>query len=339
MRTSRRERRRVRVTRQATLARAVRVAGPGLHTGRRAVVTLAPAPAGHGRRFARAGNGAPTPTDAVPMSWAHWAPSRMSTSLDGGGGQRLRTIEHLMAALSAHAVDNVLVTVDGGELPIFDGSAARWCRAMREAGTVAQDAPRRALRIRAPVQVARDGGFLRVEPAAAFAVDVTHDLLPAFPVMRWRGPLDAATFDAELARSRSFGNLHRRLGLTPRSDPRPAGDPAVAPNAPDPAVGTDEAVWNSIAAHPVAVGEPLLRGWRPWRAALVAGRRVLPWPRWPDEPVRHVALDMIGDLALAGAPIIGRVVAHNPSHVKTYALVAALMARPACWEAVDAPAP
>lgn len=313
-----------RVTRQTTIAAEIRVSGAGLHTGMRGTLTLRPAPVDFGRRI-----GAPG-VPPVPIGAERWVPSRMSTSIRLGDGRRARTIEHLMAALSAHGVDNVAIVLDGPEVPILDGSSAPWCRVLRDTGLVAQEAPRRVLRLLAPVQVARYGGFLRAEPGPGFSVDVTHDVLPAFPVMRWRGAIDAARFDAELARSRSFGNIHRRLGLAQRPAPRPPGE---MPNAPDPAVAEPAGVWEDIAARP-ATDAPLLRGWRPWRAELVIGRHMWPPRRFADEPVRHVALDMIGDLAVVGAPIEGRIVAHNPSHEKTFALVLALLASPEAWDTV-----
>ncbi|VVB49620.1 UDP-3-O-acyl-N-acetylglucosamine deacetylase [Beijerinckiaceae bacterium RH AL1] len=310
------------MTRQTTIAADVRVSGVGLHTGRRARVTLRPAPPDHGRRIGPPGG------PLVPIAAERWVASRMSTSIALDDGRTARTIEHLMAALAAYGVDNVAIELDGPEVPIFDGSAVRWCRALREAGVVAQDAARRAIRLRAPVQVARDGGMLRAEPCEGFAIDVTHDVLPAFPVMRWRGTVDAPTFEAGLMCARSFGNLHRRLGLTP---PHAARPPGAMPHAADPALVEPPGVWEEIGAR-AGGPAPLLRGWRPWRASLVAGRRLLPPRRYPDEPGRHVALDMIGDLAVLGAPLVGRVVAHNPSHEKTFALVLAILASPEAWE-------
>ena len=320
------------MTGQTTVAAPIRVRGTGLHTGRTGVVTLRPAPAGHGRRLCVAGC-----AESVPMTAAHWQHSRMSTAIALPDGRSVRTIEHLMAALSAHAVDNVLVEVAGPEIPILDGSAWGWSQRLRAVGLVPLPAPRRAIRILAPIQVERDGGFLRAEPGDGFVLDVTHDVLPAFPVMAWRGPVDAATFDGALARSRSFGNLHRRLGLSETVRARPASHPAVMPNRPDPDVPPSEAQWTWMASREGDPHAPLLRGWRPWRATVVLDGRVLPWPRFADEPVRHVALDMIGDLALAGAPLIGRVVAHNPSHYKTAALVIALLADPNRHAWVDLP--
>ena len=264
----------------------------------------------------------------MPISPERWVPSLMSTSIKLDDGRKARTIEHLMAALQAHAVDNVEIVLDGPEVPILDGSSAPWCRALRSAGLVAQDATRRILRLLRPVQVARWGGFLRAEPGEGFSIDVTHDLLPAFPVMRWRGNVDAESFEREISSARSFGNLHRRLGLALPPAARP---PGATPNAPDPTLPEPTGVWEEMSSRESS-SMPLLRGWRPWRAELVVGRHMLPPRRFPDEPVRHVALDMIGDLAVFGASIAGRVVAHNPSHEKTFALVLALARSPEAWE-------
>lgn len=324
---------------QCTIARPFTVSGPGLHTGRRSTVTLRPAAADHGRRVAAGARDGPR-SDAIPMTWDHRVPSPMSTALDLGNGRTVRTIEHLMASLSAFGVDDVLIEVDGFELPIFDGSAARWCRELAAAGLAALPAPRRAIRVLKPVQVFRDGGFLRAEPAESFSLDVTYDVLPTFPVMRWAGTPDRAAFTADLSLSRSFGRLDPRklLRLAPGPVARPPADPPVAPNARDAALvpHESEAVWTRIAAQKAVPDAkvPVLRGARPGRSALIVGRTILGGARYADEPVRHVALDVVGDLALAGAPLIGRVVAHNPSHEKTYAFVAALMADPTAWERV-----
>ncbi|WP_048449529.1 UDP-3-O-acyl-N-acetylglucosamine deacetylase, partial [Methylobacterium tarhaniae] len=192
-------------SREATLGRRVWLRGPGLHTGRVARVTIAPAPAGHGIRFAVRCPVTDTRAE-VPAVTARWVASRMSTALDLGQGRKLRTIEHLMASLSASRIDNAAITVEGTEIPILDGSAAPWCALVDAAGRVPQERPRQVLRIRSPFQVDGLHGFLRAEPAEAFSVDVSTDRLPGFGVLRWSGPIDPASFRAEIARSRSFGN-------------------------------------------------------------------------------------------------------------------------------------
>lgn len=321
---------------QTTIARSFTVSGIGLHTGRKSAVVVHPAAIDFGRRVVSAGDRA---ADPVPIIWSRWVSSKMSTSVALGEGRSVRTIEHLMASLAAFDIDNVLLEVRGAEIPILDGSARHWCRCLDDVGLVTLPAPRRTISIRKPVQVSNDGGFLRAEPAADFEVDVTHDVLPAFPVMRWAGVPDALRFKEDIARARSFGNLHRLLGRPPVAPSRPLGDMALMPNTPDPVLAASEPheSWADLAAQTLARDPraPLLRGARPWRAALIIGGTVLGGARYPDEPVRHVTLDMIGDLTLAGAPLIGRIVAHNPSHEKTYVFVKTLMSDPEAWEMTD----
>jgi UDP-3-O-[3-hydroxymyristoyl] N-acetylglucosamine deacetylase len=265
----------------------------------------------------------------------------MNTALAAASGEKVRTIEHLMAALSVAGVDNVRIDVDGPEIPIRDGSALGWLGQISAAGIVSQPAPRRAIQITEPVQICRDGGFLRVEPYDGLAVDVTFDTLPRFGLMRWAGEISEPVFRRELAASRSFGRpawkwldkvaplrRDRRIDLRPheRNQPRP--------DLPD---GAPSGFWERIAAeHRAVAGEAVIEGARPWTAAVIIGPHILGGARWPDEPVRHVTLDMIGDLALLGIPMRGRVVAHNPSHVRNYALVSAIMSRPSAHRLIAA---
>lgn len=337
---------------EATLGRSVSVRGPGLHTGRVARVTLAPAPAGHGIRFAvrcpRTGARGDLPADI-----AGWVASRMSTALDLGQGAKLRTIEHLMAALAASRIDNAAIAVEGTEIPILDGSALRWCAAIDEAGRVPQARPRRLLRIRAPFQVDGFHGFLRAEPAEDFSVDVSTDRLPGFGVLRWSGPVDAETFRTAIAPSRSFGNasliwrtvlntptarrllpaeMRERLWQRSFALQTVGGEgPSPAPAQPD---HRREITPETRSRMQPRDREPLLRGARPGRVAILLGGRVLGGARFPDEPVRHKILDLVGDLALAGRPILGRIVANCPTHALTFAFLTELMRHPECWEVV-----
>lgn len=337
---------------EATLGRSVSVRGPGLHTGRSARVTLAPAPAGHGIRFTvrcpRSGARAEVPADT-----AAWVASRMSTALDIGQGRKLRTIEHLMASLAASRIDNAAITVEGTEIPILDGSAARWCALIDEAGRAPQARPRHVLRIRVAFQVDGLHGFLRAEPDEGFSVDVSTDRLPGFGVLRWSGPIDPASFRAAIAPSRSFGNasliwrtaLKTRLARTllpaearERLWTRSFAAQTVCGTGLAPASGRPECrrpigPETEGRMHP-RDREPLLRGARPGRVAILLGGRVLGGARFPDEPVRHKILDLVGDLSLAGRPILGRIVANCPTHALTFAFLTELMRHPECWDVV-----
>lgn len=330
--------------RQSTLAQAVSATGHGLHTGRRTHVVVHPAAADHGIRFRVTLGGE---TSSVTPDWRARAPSRLNTALSIHGGAKLRMIEHIMASLRAFGIDNALVDVQGGELPIFDGSARTWCDLFAETGTVEQESARRSLRILKPVQIQHFAGMIRLEPHDGFAIDVTYDRLPAFGVMRWQGEITREVFVREISRSRSPGRIFQALKhVWPKlsadllawaearrraramTDPEQSG-PVANRALPDLASDMPEDI--RLALHP-SESEPVLRGLRPGRVAMVVGRQTIGGARFPDEPVRHAALDLVGDLGLAGAPILGRVVAHSPTHALTFAIVATLMRRPDCWE-------
>nr|WP_281381161.1 UDP-3-O-acyl-N-acetylglucosamine deacetylase [Methylobacterium brachythecii] len=318
------------------------VSGRGLHTNRFARVTVAPAPPGHGIRFDVAGAG------AVGLSHENRAPSRLNTALRLPDGTTLRTIEHLAASLSAFGVDNALVRIEGREMPIFDGSARDWCAAITQAGIAIQTSSRRMLRITQPIQVAMGQRFVRAEPAAALELDVTCESYYAGGVQAWRGSPTDKVFVTELAASRSSGQVSRLWTFGPVTNRlmapllRPigrqtaverTGEPAANAAWPDlPTALTDEI--RAGMAHPR--GEPVLRGVRPGRAAIQIGPWVLGGARFPDERVRHNALDLLGDLTLAGRPLVGRIVAHRPTHKLTYAFVATLMQSPDAYEVVEA---
>jgi UDP-3-O-[3-hydroxymyristoyl] N-acetylglucosamine deacetylase len=281
---------------QATIETPVTLTGHGLHTARMARVTLRPAPENRGIRFRRLD--APGGPMDVAALWSNRVPAVLCTALQFPDGSLLRTVEHLLASLYAFGIDNILVEIEGVELPIFDGSATPWCKALLSAGLVELEAPRRAIRVLEPVEFSAERRFLRIEPASRFSIAVTIDL-SGFGELRWDGAPDAEVFMKEIAPSRSFGRLKWALpgmlfGLFQR--------------------------------------KPILRGARLNNVALLWGNRVLGGARVPEEPVRHRALDVLGDLALIGAPLIGRVTALRPGHDINYALVERLMQTPRAFE-------
>ncbi len=282
--------------RQATLAAAFERAGPGLHTGRCAQVRVSPAAAGAGILFRRTlKNGCRAD---VPAHWRYRESQPLCTALRSADGVLVRTVEHLMAALSAHRIDNALVELDAEELPIFDGSALSWCAGIRQAGRAEQDAPRRAVRVLRPVEVRSGERSLRVEPCDVLRISA-HLALARFPAMDWTGPVDPETFDRDLAPSRSFGRLKWAVPLK---------------------------------LYSFVTGKPVLRGANLRTTAGILGRRVVGGMSVPDEPVRHRALDLVGDLALIGHPLLGHVTAVHTGHELNHALVAKLMAEADAWD-------
>ncbi len=288
---------------QTTVGAAFTVSGRGLHTGRRVRVRVAPAAADSGIRFHR--RLGPGREVVVAASWERRVAQPLCTALAADDGTLVRTVEHLLAALSAFGVDNARVELDAEELPILDGSAAPWCQLLAGVGVRKQEIPRRLLRIRGRFCHREENRHICIEPADRLLVDVTMDLR-GFGEMRWCGEPDAEVFCREIAPARSFGRLKwalpaRLYGLLP--------------------------------------GRPVLRGAHLGNVAPVWGDRILGGMRLPQEPVRHRVLDLIGDLALAGMPIMGRITALRPGHHMNHAFLSRLMQRHELWEEVVLPSP
>ncbi|MBY6240748.1 UDP-3-O-acyl-N-acetylglucosamine deacetylase [Methylosinus sp. Sm6] len=285
---------------QTTLAAAVTLEGVGAHSGRPARIVLSPGDAGSGVVFSRGGR-----ASAVDASIAALARNVSSTDLSvriGAGEGSVATIEHLMAALNGLGVDNAVVDIDGPEVPAMDGSAAAFVAAIDEAGVVPLPAPRRAILLRAPVRVCDGAAWAELAPAPAggFHMDVEISF-PGAPIgrMRRRLSLTPARFRAELARARTFGFL-----------------------------GDAERLWRSG----LALGASLDN------TVVIAEERILnpEGLRFADEFVRHKMLDVLGDLALAGAPIIGAFRSYRGGHRLNLALLETLLATPGAYEIVGA---
>lgn len=268
---------------QTTVARSIEVAGAGLHTGAPARVVLAPAGAGRGVVFRRHGREIPAAASAIVNT-------QFNTGV-GDGEARIATIEHLMAALALAGVDNILIDVDGPELPALDGSAAPWLSAIGEAGLRDLAAPREVLRILAPVVVSDGlGRSISAEPFDGRIVDVSID----FP--------DAA-----------IGAQRVMLDLEDAADVRRVALARTFCRRDD---------IDRLRARGLSLGGTLEN------AVVVDGANVLnpSGLRDPQEFALHKALDLIGDLRLAGAPLIGRIVADRPGHDLNARFLAALSA-------------
>ena len=276
---------------QRTLSRSVTVSGVGLHSGAAARATLRPAPPDAGIAIVRTDlPGRPR----VRALWDRVLQSPLATRLVDGE-VAVSTVEHLMAALTGLGVHNALVELRGPEVPILDGSAAPWARAILEAGLAGQDAPLRALRVLKAVEVREGEAVARLEPAAGpemrFSIDFPD---AAIGHQELELPLANGAFLRELSDSRTFCRL---------SD------------------------VESMRAGGLALGGTYLN------AVVVDGARVLSpgGLRRPDEAVRHKMLDAVGDLSTAGHPIIGRYTGTRAGHALTNRLLRALFADPAAF--------
>lgn len=278
---------------QRTLNRIALFTGTGLHGGVPVTLRVGPAPAGHGIVFRR--TDVEPAAALIPARWDLVEQTALNTRIRNAHGVHVATIEHLMAALAGTGVHNALIEIDGPEVPILDGSAHPFVAGILQAGLREQDAPLRVIEILAPVEVRNGEAMARLSPATALRIDFTID----FP--------DAA-----------IGHQHRRLNLS---------NGAFVHNLSDSRTFCRSADVDAMRAQGLALGGTLEN------AVVVDGDRVLTpgGLRHKDEAVRHKMLDALGDLATAGAPILGLYTGVRAGHALTNRLLRALFADPAAW--------
>jgi len=275
---------------QQTLKTAIGCRGIGLHSGERVAMTLRPAPPDTGILFRRVGS-----TAEIRANWVNTIDSPLCTVLSNGEGNTVGTVEHLMAALAGAAVDNVVIELDGREVPIMDGSSAPFLFLIECAGVVQQDAARRAIKVLKEVAVTEDGASAALLPDHGFSMSFEIDF--DNPLIRQQDiclVFDAETFKTELSQARTFGLLDELDRL------RAAG------------FARGGSLDNAVVVGPDHV--------------LNAGGL-----RYADEFVRHKLLDAFGDLYLAGGPLLGAFRGVRSGHSHTRRLVAALFADPEAW--------
>jgi UDP-3-O-[3-hydroxymyristoyl] N-acetylglucosamine deacetylase len=265
---------------QTTVRRSVTIEGLGLHSGEMVRLAVAPAGSDTGIIF-RAPDGTLIPANADHVVDGHFA------TTVGAFGVRVRTIEHLMAAVAGLGLDNLIVDVSGGELPGLDGSAKEFMEFLERAGQITLPALRRPIRIEAPIRVEEGTRFLRVFPSDTFRVSYTLDHEhPAIGLQVVSVEINPKTFAEDVAPARTYGFLKDVGAMRQRG---------------------------------------LARGGSLDNTIVVGKRTVLNESlRFPDEFVRHKILDLVGDLFLLGRPIFGHVVARNAGHAMNHQLVAAI---------------
>ena len=278
---------------QTTIAQKAQFRGVGLHSGAAVRLAILPAPANHGVVFVRTDLGGVR----IPARWDHVTPSQLCTLLDNGEGATVSTVEHVMAALSGTGITNAVVEVNGPEVPILDGSSAPFVQGILEAGLrQLPDAPLRAIRVLRPVEVQNGEAFARLTPASNLRIDFDITFTDA-AIGHQEKSLDMTngTFVHELMDSRTFCRQSDVVQMQQNG---------------------------------LALGGTYLN------AVVVDGDKVLSpgGLRHQDEAVRHKMLDALGDLALAGAPLLARYTGHRAGHAMTNKLLRALFAQPDAWE-------
>ena len=267
---------------QQTIRARASLDGIGLHSGAPVRITVSPAAPHTGILF-RASDGT-----FIPANLDHLVDSRSATTL-GAFGVKVRTVEHLMAAVNALGIDNLLVDIDAEEVPAADGSARPFVELLQRAGRVTLPAPRQPALVLEPIRVGDEHRWLEVTPSESFRISYTLDNRhPAIGLQVASVTVTEESFVEEIAAARTYGFLKdvpmmRRNGL--------------------------------------ARGGSLDN-------AVVVGKRIVlnDSLRFADEFVRHKILDLVGDLGLLGRSVVGHVVGHNAGHALNHQLVAAIQA-------------
>ncbi|MCL3882640.1 UDP-3-O-acyl-N-acetylglucosamine deacetylase [Marivita sp. GX14005] len=282
---------------QTTVQSAVQFQGTGLHTGRPVTMTICPAPADHGIVFER--SDIRLGNARIPALWDRAHHSPLCTMIVNEAGLSVSTIEHVMAALAGCGVHNALVRVDGPEVPVLDGSAAPFVRRIMAAGVTRLSAPIRVIEILSTVEVHTAQGWARLAPGPGLTMEFHIDF-EARAIGRQSKSLDLrnGTFVRELCDSRTFCR---------------ASD------------------VDAMRAAGKALGGTMEN------AVVVDDDRVLTpgGLRHADEAVRHKMLDALGDLALAGAPILGHYEGHKAGHTLTNMLLREVFATKGAYRVRD----
>ena len=260
-------------------------------------MTVHPASAQYGIWFRRTDL---TGDALIPARWDAVSDSRLCTKISNASGASVSTIEHIMAALSGCGVQNALIEIDGPEVPVLDGSSAQFVKAIVAAGLQHLDAPVRAIEVLMPIEVSNGQATARLEPAENLHIDFHIDFADQSEVIgRQNKALNMANgaFVRELSDSRTF---------CLEKDVETMRDAGLALG------GTME------------------------NAVVVDGDSVLSPSglRHDDEAVRHKMLDALGDLALAGAPLLARYTGHRAGHALTNKLLRKLFATPGAYRMV-----
>ena len=282
---------------QTTLKSDVQFVGTGLHSGRPVRMTLHPACADSGIWFRRIDV---TDKDKmVPARFDSVSDTRLNTTISNGAGVTVSTIEHLMAAMAGCGLHNVLVDIDGPEVPVMDGSAKRFVRDIHKTGLVTLGAGIAAIRVLKPVRLDEGDVVAELLPHDGFAIDFTIDF-PDAAIGRQTASFDMAngTFVRELSDCRTFC---RRADI----DAMQSAGLALGGSLDNAVVVEDDAVLNP-------------EGFRR-----------------ENECVRHKMLDALGDLTLAGMPILGLYRAERAGHGPTNRLLRKLFATPDAYEVVN----
>lgn len=278
---------------QKTIKNKVEIVGVGLHKGVPVRMELEPLDVNSGVVFYRSDLGV-----SIELKPENVIDTTMATVL-GKGEARISTIEHLLSAIHAYGIDNIRICLDNEEVPIMDGSSIGYCMLIEEAGIISQNASKKAIAIKKPIEIQDDKKFVRVEPSERtifdFSIDFSH---PAIRQQHYKFTFSTKAYKQEIARARTFGFLHevnylRSIGLAKGGD-----------------------LSNCIVLDESGI----------------LNKDGL---RYKEEFVRHKILDAIGDMALLGMPLLGTYVSYAGSHKLNHLLTKQLLSDEKAYEIVS----
>lgn len=284
---------------QQTLNSAIECAGTGLHGGRKVRMNLRPAPVDSGIVFIR--TDVPADRALVPARWDLVSDTRLCTLLTNEHGISVGTVEHLLAALRGCGIDNLYVELDAAEVPIMDGSAAPFVFLIECAGVRVQDQPRRLIRVLRDIRFQDGDKLVTLSPApvSSFRAEIIYDNTALIRRQEGYLRLSDGNFKNEVAEARTFGFAHEVEAM------RKAG------------LGLGGSLDNAVVIDGDHVMNP-------------GGLR------FNDEFIRHKILDAVGDLYLAGGPILGHYQGIRPGHAMNNGLLRTLFADASAWRREDA---
>ena len=293
----------MKVAKQTTLRDRTALFGVGIHSGLPVTLAIHPADAGNGLRFIRTRIDGQQDRE-IQADMSAVTATEFATVLGDASGPLVSTAEHVLAALAGLGVDNAVVEIDGPEAPIMDGSAAPFVAAIEAVGLATLHQPRRYIKVLKPVQVALGDAFGELRPnARGFRIEAEVEFDHAL-IGRQALAIDVKpdTFRREIARARTFGFMRDVTTL-----------------------------WNSGYALGASLENTLV----------VSDNRILnpEGVRFPDEFVRHKVLDAIGDLALAGGPLLATYRSVRGGHKLNHAVLCALMSDASAWAWTEAETP
>lgn len=283
------------MTTRRTLASEITVSGIALHAGTAVTMTLSPASAGVGVVFRRSDHD----NAMVPARYDAVVETNLGTVISNGE-VKIGVIEHLMAAVAGAGIDDMIVTIDGPEPPILDGDALSYFALIEKAGTKEQLGWKKAIKVTRPVEITVKDATIRLLPSdkPEYSYDLDYSNTKAIGKQSYAITLDRESFAREIAPARTFGFMHELAYL--KSIDR----------------GHGASLDNTLAID----------------GDTVVNKNLM---RFPDEFVRHKILDAIGDMALAGAPLITRFVGVKSGHATNNAVLRALFADPDNYVTID----